>query len=242
MLIKKLTLNNFRQYIGTQEIEFTTDREKNVTVLIGINTSGKTTFIRAFEWILYGKKGFDDPILLNQNIAENLQVGEVQSVWGSLVIEHNGIEYEITRKENYTSSGSTVRTSGTNATIAYLQPDGQTKTQIESDFNSNIERILPRGLSRYFFFGGERLGSISTRDDIENSVKGLMGLDVLFNARAHLRQVINILKKNIDFAGNQDAERIQAKLEGITKRVEEYDKELVNVSDQFEYYQEEKEK
>ena len=34
MLIKKLELENFRQYIGSQTIEFSIDREKNVTVLI----------------------------------------------------------------------------------------------------------------------------------------------------------------------------------------------------------------
>lgn len=60
MLIRKLTLHNFRQYIGTQEIEFSTDCDRNVTVLIGVNTSGKTTLVRAFEWILYNKNDFDD--------------------------------------------------------------------------------------------------------------------------------------------------------------------------------------
>ena len=108
MLIKKLTLHNFRQYVGTQEIEFSTDKEKNVTVLIGVNTSGKTTLIRAFEWILYNKNEFDDKNLLNKNVADNMQVGETQSVWGSLVIDHNDREYEIIRKQIYTCTGSTV--------------------------------------------------------------------------------------------------------------------------------------
>ena len=141
MLIKKLLLHNFRQYIGDQEIEFSTDREKNVTVLIGVNTSGKTTLIRAFEWILYNKNEFDDKNLLNKNVADSMQVAETQSVWGTLVIEHNGKEYEITRKQIYTCTGSSIRPSVSNATIMYLQPDGQTKTQIGSDFDSNIERI-----------------------------------------------------------------------------------------------------
>ena len=66
MLIKKLRLKNFRQYIGEQVIEFSTEHEKNVTVLIGVNTSGKTTLIRAFEWILYNKNEFDDKNLLNK--------------------------------------------------------------------------------------------------------------------------------------------------------------------------------
>ena len=69
MLIKKLELENFRQYIGNQTIEFSTEREKNVTVLIGVNTSGKTTLVRAFEWVLYGTNEFDDKNLLNKKEA-----------------------------------------------------------------------------------------------------------------------------------------------------------------------------
>lgn len=242
MLIKKLLLHNFRQYIGDQEIEFSTDREKNVTVLIGVNTSGKTTLIRAFEWILYNKNEFDDKNLLNKNVADSMQVAETQSVWGTLVIEHNGKEYEITRKQIYTCTGSSIRPSVSNATIMYLQPDGQTKTQIGSDFDSNIERILPRALSSYFFFGGERVGAISSREDIESSVKGLMGLDVLYNAMAHLRSVINKLKKSMDYSGDQKAREIQQKLAGATQKKQACEDELASVTEQLEYYQAEKEK
>lgn len=242
MLIKKLILHNFRQYIDTQEIAFSTDPDRNVTVLIGINTSGKTTLVRAFEWILYNKNDFDDKNLLNKNVADSMQVGETQAVWGTLTLEHNGKEYEITRKQVYTCTGSSIRPSISNATIMYLQPDGQTKTQIGSDFDSNIERILPRALSSYFFFGGERVGAISSREDIESSVKGLMGLDVLYNAMAHLRTVINKLKKSMDFSGDQNAKNIQQKLDGANKKKQECENELTTITEQFEYYQSEKEK
>ena len=242
MLIKKLILHNFRQYIDTQEIAFSTDPDRNVTVLIGVNTSGKTTLVRAFEWILYNKNDFDDKNLLNINIADSMQVGETQAVWGTLTLEHNGKEYEITRKQVYTCTGSSIRPSISNATIMYLQPDGQTKTQIGSDFDSNIERILPRALSSYFFFGGERVGAISSREDIESSVKGLMGLDVLYNAMAHLRTVINKLKKSMDFSGDQNAKNIQQKLDGANKKKQECEDELTTITEQLEYYQSEKEK
>lgn len=242
MLIKKMILHNFRQYIGTQEIVFSTDKNKNVTVLIGVNTSGKTTLIRAFEWILYNKNEFDDKNLLNKNVADNMQVGETQGVRGTLIIEHNGREYEITRSQVYTCTGNSVRASISSASISYLQPDGQTKTTIESDFNENIERILPRALSSYFFFGGERVGAISTRDDIEASVKGLMGLDILYNAMAHLKSVISKLKKSMDYAGDQVAADTQRRLEGAIKRKEEFEAELTTVVEQIEYYQAEREK
>ena len=80
MILQKLEMNNFRQYIGEQTVEFSTDPEKNVTVLIGVNTSGKTTIVRAFEWCLYGKNGFEDPVLLNSEVRDNMNEGDSQSV------------------------------------------------------------------------------------------------------------------------------------------------------------------
>lgn len=34
MIINKLDMFNFRQYIGPQSVEFSTDKDKNVTVLL----------------------------------------------------------------------------------------------------------------------------------------------------------------------------------------------------------------
>ena len=247
MLIKKLELENFRQYIGSQTIEFSIDREKNVTVLIGVNTSGKTTLVRAFEWVLYGTNEFDDKNLLNKNVAENMQVGETKAVKGVLTIEHDSgtgepITYVIERKQIYTCTGTSVRANVSEAKLSYFQPDGQTKTILNTDFYTNVERILPRRLAGYFFFGGERVGNIATKSDIEESVQGLMGLDVLKNAISHLKTVINKLKKSLDFSGDSRAIESQNKLNGALARKQECENDLNIVTEQLEYYQSEKEK
>ena len=39
MLIKQIALKNFRQYKDLQVVEFSCDKEKNVTVILGDNTS-----------------------------------------------------------------------------------------------------------------------------------------------------------------------------------------------------------
>ena len=39
MIIKSITIENFRQYKNKNVIEFSTDPEKNVTVILGVNTS-----------------------------------------------------------------------------------------------------------------------------------------------------------------------------------------------------------
>ena len=49
MIIKSITLNNFRQFKGKQKLAFSSDSSKNVTVLLGDNTFGKTTILQAFN-------------------------------------------------------------------------------------------------------------------------------------------------------------------------------------------------
>lgn len=243
MKIKRLTLFNFRQFVGEQSIEFSTDEEKNVTVLVGDNTSGKTTLIRAFEWILYGKNNFSDKTLLNQNVADNMTAGEVQEVYGLICLEHNSMDYEILRKQSYTCiGGGKVRGGHSEPKISYMQPDGQTKTTIQTDFQNNIEKILPYDLSGYFFFGGERLAELTDTSDIAASVKGLMGLDVLYNAVVHLKSVIGKLKKGLDLSKEEEVDRLQAQLEEKGTEIRELQKEIKNVDEQLNYYRDEKEK
>ena len=101
MIIKSLEMYNFRQFIGDQKIEFSSDPEKNVTVLIGVNTSGKTTLIRAFEWCLYEKINFDDKVLLNNEVRLKMHEGETQDTWVSIEFIHDDITYTLTRKYRY---------------------------------------------------------------------------------------------------------------------------------------------
>ena len=64
MLLKSITLTDFRQFKGKQIVTFADDVNKNVTVIMGVNGSGKTTLAQAFTWCLYGKTDFSDPNVL----------------------------------------------------------------------------------------------------------------------------------------------------------------------------------
>lgn len=54
MIVKQLILNNFRQFTGEHIINFSTDPEKKVTIIMAESGVGKTTLIQSFQWILYG--------------------------------------------------------------------------------------------------------------------------------------------------------------------------------------------
>ena len=250
MILNKLEMYNFRQYIGLQEVVFSTDAERNVTVLIGVNTSGKTTIVRAFEWCLYGKNGFEDTVLLNSEVRENMKETDVQETWVAVTFTHDEKVYTIKRTHKYiciaryTEDGKKVVNLGKkpeeSVTFEYLQRDGQTKTKIDkSNIEESINRILPKDLSDYFFFGGERISGIANRTDLSKAVRGLMRLDVLENAYTHLRGVVKAFEEDIDTTGDVNAQKAKDSLESYTKRKNELEVELKNYDEQVAYWFEE---
>lgn len=252
MIIHKLEMYNFRQYIGHQEITFSTDPQKNVTVLMGVNTSGKTTIIRAFEWCLYAKNGFEDPILLNSEVRDNMNVGDTQDVWVAVTFSHadsNGEKvYTLKRKYTYLCNERTNaegklfvglnKKPEENLSLTYLQADGQTKTAIRREnISESIDRVLPQDLSDYFFFGGERISGIANRTDLSKAVRGLMRLDVLENARDHLKEALKKFSNNIDTTGDSKAQAAKASLETEKKKLKQYVEARDNAQAEMEHYQ-----
>ena len=60
MLLESIKLENFRQF-RNEYIEFAQGSDgKNVTIIIGDNGTGKTTFAQAFFWCMYGETEFSD--------------------------------------------------------------------------------------------------------------------------------------------------------------------------------------
>lgn len=247
MIINKLEMFNFRQYIGLQSVEFSADKDKNVTVLIGVNTSGKTTIVRAFEWCLYGKNGFEDTVLLNSEVRANMKESDVQEAWVAVTFTHDDIVYTIKRShkyvcvERYTENGRSVVALGKkpdeNVMLEYLMKDGQTRLPIDkSNIDESMNRILPKDLSDYFFFGGERISGIANRTDLSKAVRGLMRLDVLENAYTHLKTVVKGFEDDIDTSGDANAQRAKDSLDTYTDRKKTLEQELQNYGQQVSYW------
>lgn len=260
MKIESITLQNFRQYIGKQTIEFSTDEDKKVTVLVGDNTAGKTTLIRAFEWCLYRKNGFDDPVLLNKEVAQSMQRNETQDVIVTIVLwnkelvdgELKDIRYKISRRQSYICIDkkydeneqiqSVISESGQmKGSIHRLNTDGQTISEVESGLvNVVIENILPKDLSDYFFVTGERVGKITDNADLKESVRGLMGIDVLGNAKNHLKKIVNGYNAALKKSGNVDVENAQSTKETKQKQLDSIEKQIEELKDTIAFYENEK--
>ena len=250
MLIKTLRMENFRQFQGTTKIDFSCDPEKNVTIILGDNTFGKTTLLQAFNWCFYGKVNFDmnPEFLLNYDLAEEMRNGDQKKVEVEITVMQDGTEYVITRTQRYTCSNDIVRgESNPTVKVSYKQKDGQTESVKASQVDKVINNILPEELSSYFFFDTERVNNISTRKDVAEAVKGLLGLSIMDNAIKHLGDkakkttVIGKLYANMDLGGDEKAQEAMLRLQNAEAKRISISEQLDDCISQINQYEARKE-
>jgi DNA sulfur modification protein DndD len=240
-------MENFRQFKGTTKVDFSCDKDQNVTIILGDNTFGKTTLLQAFNWCFYGKVMFDQnpDFLLNMEIAEQMQDGDIQKVEVEITLLYDSVEYVISRTQRYTCAGTRVRgESVPTVKVSYKQQDGQMESVKAVQIKNVINNILPEDLSTYFFFDTERVNSISTRKDVADAVKGLLGLSTMDNAIKHLGDrskkstVIGKIYGSMDLNGDAKAKealnRIQtaeAKRKSIADQLDECTSQIKQYND-----------
>ncbi len=244
MLIKSLRMENFRQFKGTTEVDFSCDPEKNVTIILGDNTVGKTTLLQAFNWCFYGKATFNQnpDFLLNYEVAAEMMPKDRRNVEVEITLIHDDTEYVISRLQKYTFYGDSVKGDQYPVVkVSYKQPDGQMESVKAVQVTNVINNILPEELSSYFFFDTERVNSISTRKDVADAVKGLLGLSAIDSAIKHLGKrsakttVIGKLYGDMDMDGDAKAQEALNKIQTaeekrniIAEQIEENDSQIKN--------------
>lgn len=242
MLIDSITLRNFRQYKGMNTIKFSTDGNKNVTVIIGENTCGKTTLVQSFIWCLYGHVDFKDKVILNAEVKDELSdstAGSVKEAAVMVRLEHNGIFYIIERTEKFILGDNKRVTSNQRFKIYEIDSYGNTTPLESENYDATISDILPENLSNYFFFWGERIEKLSEKKELSGAVKQFLGLDTIDAAIKHLTKVVSKLTKDAG-SGMHDVEiqRYSNKIEQLEKKNIEINNLIISKEENVKYYSE----
>lgn len=234
MIIKKITLKNFRQFKGEQIIEFSQDTEKNITLILGDNTSGKTTLLQAFLWAFYGTANFKSKdSLLNAAVSEEILTRNGNSeVSVRIELEHEGMFYNIVRSQKFSVKDNYVISDPNPSLSLSTKKNGQTIQFKSLHLQNKLEEILPKDLSIYFLYDTERFGNITSKSDVTKSVKSILGLTVLDNLIKHLGStgrsgtVLNKFSSNISNEGDNRAEIALRKIEEAQSQLEELEKRI----------------
>lgn len=241
MLLQSITFHNYRQFKGSQTISFSTDPNKNVTVIIGQNTFGKTTIVQAFIWCLYGNVDFKNKKMLNAEVRHQLESKAAgSSEYASVIIRlnHNGVNYLIERKENNTVKSLKQIEINEKFTIYECDEHGNTLPISGTSYDEIVNNILPENLSDYFFFWGERIETLSERSNLTDAVKQFLGLDTLASCIKHLEMATRKMTKEMPASGDKEISEIKEQINISERAIDKYKMEATEAEKNANYYAE----
>ena len=256
MIIQRMVLKNFLTFYDEQTMHFPVNNGDAITVIIAPNNSGKTSIIRALNFLFYG---FDNPAkesrAVNLESVRRARQGEAIESFVQITISNAGQEYTIHRSLKARKTGAN------NLSIDIIDKDFVMITHLEEKdkptreevyIDSIIRQMIPKGLFDFFFFKGEELAArlVNPQQTDRDLYEGLT--EVLYknkweNCRETLKQVqrhfSNKLKKASGVTKEfreleaQKEEYLDARDTFRAARVQK-EKEVQKNKDEYNYYDE----
>ena len=259
MKIKRAHFKNFR-LLRDVEIDFSTDPNKPLTVIRAENESGKTTLLLGLQWGLYGEAALPGR---SGDFRLHPINWEVSRESASISVE---VDLELSRTRK-TRRGTVIRQPESYRVIrtARETPDGSAWRQDASFISLHRktdsgwkqekfpERILAEMVSgelrEVFFTDGDRALNFieaadpsSKRDQVERSVRSLLGLDIIESALTHVKTTSRRFSSESGKSSDSDGvdevtaelERVESEIDGHEKTISESAVSVSNIESQME--------
>lgn len=238
-------MENFRQFRGRQRITFSTDSDKNVTLIYGSNGAGKTALLNAFTWGLYGKTtpALEAPDnLINEAAWAAAKPGQSVTARVEVEFEDDGKTYQIerVRTARKLDNGQSVITQQDVATLHVIDAGGEDEL---ANPEGAINQILPDRLHRFFFFDGERDVERLVKPDafaaIEDSIKTILGLEIIERAISDLGIARKELNKELSAVGTAEDKAVTERIRNLEEQIETEKAELATIKSNLGHLEEE---
>ncbi|MFF9334295.1 AAA family ATPase [Streptomyces albogriseolus] len=244
MKLLRLTLDNFRAFYGRQTLDLAVDDSKPAVLIFGNNGAGKTTLLNAFAWALYGKFSADveqqHRVIHDHKWAETPH-GTPVSASVELKFEHAGVIFTALREVATVKNTEEQVAVGAKLTLNEIR-NGESKPVANGQ--DRIEKILPEGLRRFFFFNGERMEKMFTgeenNDEVKRAIKTLMDLEPMERAiTEHLPAAARRLAKEIDKGGDSRLQQLRDQQENLEQQRDDAARRAQKISRDISSYESE---
>lgn len=254
MFLDYIEITNFRPYYGTQKINFGYDEQKNLTVIIADNGSGKTALVNALTWCLYDDELHDvrdksEP-LYNMRAAQEAEENDENMAEILVRVKIRFYYFEGTRKKYFTITRELNfqkwgRAAWNSKEKSHLIVDETDKRTLEDgEAKTAINSKIPQNMFQYFFFNGATLANYFNNDGdltLKTSIEDISQIDLIKDIKEHLKGTYDKLtdqfkKKNNNSDVNYDVlinRKMQEKTSLIEKREEnqkQYDIAQANIT------------
>jgi DNA sulfur modification protein DndD len=189
MKFVSLRMKNWRSLHGENEIQFSTDPDKPLTLIFGRSGSGKTALLNAFTWVIYGDftEGFSrrNDLINHEALSSDSDATAIVE----LHFDHEKNKYTISRTVT-----ASQQSEGKND--VFISCNGNTETE------GAIHAFLPPALKDIFFFPGETFGNAnlmaakgsggsSQSLNIDKAIKSLLAGDIYEHSVHDLKVAVN---------------------------------------------------
>ena len=236
MHLTKVTLKNYGVYRDKVEFDLTTTPEKPVILIGGTNGAGKTTLFESILIGLYGQSYFDkkttrkeyEKFLGNKvhRYLGTMSAADSTSIIVNFKFYHNG---EI---DDYTVDRTWHDNDGRLIEQLKIKKNNERLDSVEeSQWQSFIEELIPKGIAKLFFFDGEKIVKMTEDEneeiEIKSSFDSLLGLDVVEQLHSDLRiHIMRNMKDNSKSIDTEYAEFLKEK-EEIVDDLERLEKSML---------------
>jgi DNA sulfur modification protein DndD len=251
MILKKMVIENFRQFKGRQEIVFaegsTSRKSPCITVLYGENGRGKTGIYRALMFGLYGesKLSQDEQIktnelsLVNRHMMEQQPEEPVKAVV-EIIFTHNNCLYNLHRELSGVKkkNGEFLEQAG-EALLRIQNTDGNTSTYDEpQDIRQAINKVLDFRVREYFLFDGEKIerltrANLEQRREVSSGIRNLLNIDDLEKSIKAAEKLCRELDQDVKNKSSGELQQViqeintkEDKLQNLRDKIELLGKEL----------------
>ena len=235
MKLDWMRLSNFRQFYGDQDISFSRDSKRNVTVIEGVNGAGKSALFTALNWCLYGKGAEDMGELVSKRAVTEAPVGGNVGMQVQLGFTHEGERFTATRALSVTKTGDKDWRTQTPVefSLASILADGQTRRVPNG--TGKVESILPSNVRNYFFFDGEQIDQFARpthEGEVRSAVRNVLKIEVLDRARNHLDSVARGYQNSLKGLSSGGIDELLEKEESLNAEVENTRSRLAALRDE----------
>lgn len=238
MKINYIHYHNYRCFQDVK-VRFDTTDKKNVSLVLGVNGSGKTEMLFSFQWVLYGfdfkslREKDETPYSLNSGLYhELLAKRNAQSVecWVELSFTYKGSEYFMKRTELFRRENDKI-VSSQMVSLSQTLPNGE-RTAPEKDkkiVEERLMRIIPKSILEGITFDGERMKKLNIADDQSKKV-----IENVISLVTNERLFELCLTEIKDVSGDVSREKIRINRSLGNATAEDLEKEINRLNDDIE--------
>jgi len=245
--IRSLHLNNFRSYFGENNVDFSCDPRKKVTLFHGAMGAGKTKLFGAIQWCLYGVEEYDEPGGAPNKEIVNSVASKESSASGSVVETEVRLIFEDSEKVYIASRKFRCYGGKAEEKAVFTLMVSKANGDCDPVENADLEMysILPKELRQYFMFDGEKIQNYSKvghEIEIKRAIKGLLGFDDIEEAMGLLQRIdadydktIRDVTSSVELASViGEIEKIKIIQQGNTEKILAFDEEFQGVQKAIE--------